>query len=113
MADNNSSDPIFAAIERHQAADTRYGKTAMVTDPIAAKDEIPPRTIVQSDLDAFNEADTLESVAVDELLATVPTSVQGVAALLAYVGNRHLGFDREQLSTMAETVLRSLVFATA
>lgn len=100
-------DPIFAAIERHKAAEARYCAACGLTDEAAAQNE--DRVITTADLDEFDEADHVCDEAMSEFLMTPPTTVAGVRAFL-----RHC-IDEESieyfLGEALETLLRSPALA--
>jgi len=78
-------DPIFAAIDRHKEAYKAYFKREDLTDEEA-------------------EAETL---ACEELLATVPTSKEGIRAVLEWLVKYDAGMVPETCGKFLPTLLKS------
>jgi hypothetical protein len=92
------ADPIFAAIERHKTAWGAYVEaTCKLTMP---------------ELDAYREAhDDDSGKALEEFLATPPTTLAGLRAALEYAVEFDSGCKPDTGGRIAETLLRSPLFA--
>jgi hypothetical protein len=99
-------DPIFAAIERHRAAEAAFVATLNPADNIVAKEH--GRKVTRADLDARNAAQADEDDILDELLATAPVSPAGMRAALEYLIDYDEGYH---LATFAPTLLKSPLLA--
>lgn len=101
------ADPIFAAIERHNAAEARYCAACGLTDEAAAQNE--DRVVTAEDRAEFTAAQLDSDDALDAFLATAPATRAGVRAFL-----RHC-IDEESIEHFVdealETLLRSPVLA--
>jgi hypothetical protein len=83
-------DPIFAAIERHKASYVAFGHLLNLKDKF--EDE-HGRSHASPEYEEWqrreDEACDAESSATAEMVATVPTTIAGVVALLRYVDEEH------------------------
>ncbi|MBM3654589.1 MAG: hypothetical protein FJX06_17505 [Alphaproteobacteria bacterium] len=77
-----ADDPIFAAIERHQAAESRFGAACAMTDDVAAREE--RRVITGEDRAEFDAAERETNAAWDAFIVTSPTTISGVRAFLQH-----------------------------
>jgi len=94
-------DPIFAVIDRHEAAEVRYCAACKLTDEIAARRE--RRVVMAEDHDEFDAAERNSSEALDAFLATAPTTIAGVRAFL-----RHC-IDEESIEEFLAEALETLL----
>jgi len=83
------TDPIFAAIERHKEAHKAYFKHDDLTDEEAAA----------------------EHAACEELLETIPTSKEGIRAVLEWLITYEAGMAPEACGKFLPTLLKSPVLA--
>ncbi len=101
------ADPIYAAIERHKAAEARYCAACGLTDEVAAQDE--DRVVTAEDHAEFTAAQINSDDALDAFLSTTPMTVAGVRAFLRHcIDEESLEQD---LGEALETLLRSPVLA--
>lgn len=101
------ADPIFAAIERHKAAEARYCAACGLTDEAAAQNE--DRVVTAEDHAEFTAAAVNSDDALDAFLSTTPMTVAGVRAFLRHcIDEESLEQD---LGEALETLLRSPVLA--
>ncbi len=104
-AASTADDPIFAAAERHKAAEARYSAACGLTDEAAARRE--GRAITPADHAEFEAAQRESDEALDAFLATTPATIAGVRVYL-----RHC-IDEESIDQFVgaalETLLRSPV----
>lgn len=100
-------DPVFAAIDRHKAAEARYCAACNLTDKVAAQDE--GRVVTAEDHAEFTAAQINSDDALDAFLSAPPMTVVGVRAFL-----RHC-IDEESIEQFVgealETLLRSPILA--
>lgn len=100
-------DPVFAAIDRHLAAEARYCAACNLTDEVAAQDE--GRVVTAEDRAEFTAAQINSDDALDAFLSAPPMTVAGVRAFL-----RHC-IDEESIEQFVgealETLLRSPILA--
>jgi hypothetical protein len=101
------ADPIFAAIERHEAAEVRYCAACNLTDDVAAR--IEQRVITDEDHAEFDAASRNSDEALDAFLETAPTTVAGVRAFLRHCIDQDS--VEEFLANALETLLDSPVLA--
>jgi hypothetical protein len=105
------TDPIFPAIAKHRRLETAFGDACSLTDEVAAQES--SRTITAADHEMHSRAEEAADEALEVLLATSPTTVAGIRAMLIYLFDRRkfgwLDEDREQACIAA--VLRSPVLA--
>ncbi len=98
-----NADPIFAAIERHEAAEVRYCAACSLTDEAAAEHEA--RVVTAADHGEFAAAQLNSDDALDAFLSAPPMTVAGVRAFLRHCINEE---SLEQfLDEALETLLRS------
>jgi len=111
MPYTGESDPIFPAIDRHRRLEVAFGDTCRLTDEVAAREE--GRTITAADHEIFERAEDAADEALEVLIATTPTTVAGVRAMLTYVfDHRRFGWlDEEREEACITSVLRSPVLA--
>jgi hypothetical protein len=102
-----TEDPIFAAIERHRAAEARYGAAATLTDDVAAEQE--NRLITKRDRAEFEAAEQAEKEALTALLATMPLTSEGVLAAMRYIAEA--ANCEQDLIKFLETLAKSPVLA--
>lgn len=81
-AEARSSDPIFAAIARHEAAESRFVAVSNLTDEVVAEHE--GRAITPADEAEFEAASAANEYALEALLATPPATKAGARAGLDY-----------------------------
>jgi len=106
-ASATADDPIFAAIERHKAAEVRFNAACGLTDEMAARNE--RRIITTADHAEFEAAERGCDEAVDAFLTTVPTTIAGVGACLRHcVDEESIG---QFIDEALETLLRSPVLS--
>jgi hypothetical protein len=99
-------DPVFAAIARHEATELAFYAASNLTDEVMAERE--GRAITPADEAEFERAEAAYDSALDELLATPPTTKAGARAALDYV----IGLDRGcPLAHFARTLRDSPILA--
>jgi len=109
--DRRAADPIFAAIARHRAADAALGAASMRADDIAAKEE--GREVTDADRAAHEAALAEDDAALEALLATDPTTLGGLRALVAHFVKTEGDLASDDPSYRClETLLRSPLLAT-
>jgi hypothetical protein len=105
-----STDPIIAAIERHRAAWRASGDLCRAIDEVAAARR--GQRVRQTDWDAFERANATADIALEELLATAPESLDGIRVAITYI----LDFDSGCIADLARpfltTLLNSPILAT-
>jgi len=111
IAHAGEPDPIFPAIDRHRRLEVAFGDTCKLTDKVAAQEE--GRTITPADYEIFERAEDAADEALEVLIATTPTTVAGVRAMLTYVfDHRIFGWqDEERDDACLASILRSPVLA--
>jgi hypothetical protein len=92
-------DPIFAVIDQHRAARAARTAALLVTFGLSGclhpnEPEDSPANIAAEE--AHDEAFDREFAALDELLTTIPTTVAGVAVLLAHYAASHYPDENSQ-----------------
>jgi hypothetical protein len=101
-----SSDPIFAAIARHEATEVRFCAASNLTDEVMAERE--GRAITPVNEAEFDAAEAAYDSALDALAATPPTTKGGARAALDYF----IGLDRGRpLADFAKTLRDSRILA--
>ncbi len=80
-----ADDPIFAAIERHEAAEARFSAACGLTDDVAARME--RRIISSQDRAAFAAAERETDEAWDNFIVTSPTTIAGLRAFIQHCVN--------------------------
>jgi hypothetical protein len=98
-----STDPIFAAIERHRAAWRASGDLCRAIDEVAAAHR--GQRVGQADWDAFERASSNAEKALEELLATPPQSLDGIRVAITYI----LDFDSGCIADLARPFLTTLL----
>lgn len=104
-------DPVFAAIKNHRHLDAVFGEACKLTDEVAAK--LEGRIITAAGQEIFDAAESAADEALEVLLATVPTTVAGIRAMLTYVFDKSVfGWqDKDHNQACMAAVLRSPVLA--
>lgn len=95
------ADPIFAAIERHKAAEARYCAACAITDEVAAQNE--DRVVTAEDHAEFTAAQINSDDALHAFLSAPPMTVAGVRAFL-----RHC-IDEEPIEQFVGEALETLL----
>lgn len=96
------TDPIFAAIERHRLAFNEIGAAAIATDTVAAANT--GRKITQADDDRLAAAQDADLEAVELLVSTVPTTMAGLAAAVAWLLEYDEGCIPDTVGQFLETL---------
>lgn len=104
----DADDPIFAAIERHRRLEAEFSRVCGITDEVAAAEE--GRTITAADEQVYERVSDAADTGLDALVETVPVTVAGVRAMLAYVFGADL-LEDEVRDCCIESVLQSPVLA--
>src|ERR1700722_12452356 len=100
-----AADPIFAAIERHKTAWTAFVGTVDLLDIVEGEQ-------AGSDEESrYLEANAAANDALEAFLATPPMTLAGLRAALEYVVEVDSGCMLDNGGRIAETLLRSPVFA--
>jgi hypothetical protein len=102
-------DPIFDAIGRHRAAFAIFSQAYSRTDEVLARRQC--REITDDDEAAWLTSCQGESEALDEFFAIAPTTMAGMRAALAYVVEIHSDCAPETGARIAESLLKSPLFA--
>jgi hypothetical protein len=76
-------DPVFVAIERHEAAWTALGLLCSAIDEVAAAQK--GREVAEIDRTAYAQASDVAEQTLDELLTTPPMTVEGLRAAIRYI----------------------------
>ena len=105
MTHRGKSDPVFVRIEVVKAAiawqdelfNTLCRKVHFLHDDF---------TIPAAWVETIRISDQIVNEAIEELLTTAPTSLQGVAAILDYVGSADLDMDENRLFEFAASHVR-------
>jgi hypothetical protein len=100
------ADPIFAAIERHEAAEVRYCAACNLTDDVAARQD--GRAVTEADAAEFDEAVHAYDEALSVFLMTPPTTVAGLRAFLRHCLDDD-SIKRWSLCDAVETALGSTI----
>jgi hypothetical protein len=98
-------DPVFATIERHKAAWSAFLETVDPLDNVEGEQKGSPEEI------AYMATNSAADEALEEFLATPPTTLAGLRAALEYVVEVDSGSLPDNGGRIAETLLRSPVFA--
>jgi hypothetical protein len=105
-------DPIFAAIKRHKASYAAFGHFLELKDKFedehGREHASPEHEEWQRRED---EACDAESSATTEMVATVPTTIAGVVALLRYVDEAHAGGNKLLYDETFEDLISTTVSA--
>jgi hypothetical protein len=102
QAQAGAVDPIFAAIECHRAA---AAANKLAQSRAAARES-------KANNDAADKASDADSAAMLALIATIPTSIEGLGAALEYIAAN--GFEGSDLPEFIRTLLqRSPHFSSA
>lgn len=103
------ADPIFAAIERHKAAERAFLVTCNLTDEVQAERE--GRVVTDADEAAWDSARDVEEAALQALIETAPTSKAGARAAIEWLAHYDRGYAFRHVGQFAMTLLRSPVLA--
>ena len=107
-------DPIFAAIERHQALNAAFRHTLRLKDKFERDRGFADASPEHDELERReDESGNAESAACDEMVATVPTTFAGVLGLLRYVEQRHAKGDKILDEGGLEEVVSTTISALA
>jgi hypothetical protein len=98
-------DPVFAAIERHRAAWAEFAETVGPLESVEGEQEGSKEDL------AYRAANAAADEAFEEFLATPPTTLAGLRAALEYVVEVDSGCLPDNGGRIAETFLRSPLFA--
>lgn len=101
------ADPIFAAIERHQAAWRAFLPMCDLTDEVLAKAK--GRVVTEADEAAWEAACDVEEAALERLIETTPTSKAGARAAIEWLAYYDRGCEPRRLGLFAMTLLLSPV----
>jgi hypothetical protein len=102
-------DPIFAAIERHKAAERAFLVTCDRTDEVRASQE--GREVTEDDEAAWDSARDVEEAALQALIETAPTSTAGARAAIEWLAYYDRGYAFRHVGRFAVTLLTSPVLA--
>ncbi len=102
-------DPIFAALERHKAAERAFIRTCDLTDRVRAEQE--GREVTEADEAAWDLARGVEEAAVQALIETAPTSKAGARAAIEWLAYYDRGYEFRHVGQFAMTPLLSPVLA--
>lgn len=102
-------DPIFAALERHNAAERAFIRTCDLTDEVRAEEE--GRIVTVADEAAKDSAREVEEAALQALIDTAPTSKAGARAAIEWLAHYDRGCELRHVGQFAMTLLRSPVLA--
>jgi hypothetical protein len=110
-AETAKADPIFPAIAEHRRLEAAFGDTCSLTDEVAAQES--GRTITAAHHEIHGRAEEAADEALEVLLATTPTTVAGIRAMLIYLFDRRkFGWlDKDCDRACIAAVLRSPVLA--
>lgn len=100
-----SADPIFAVIERHRAAFKEFGAASIANDSVAAR--MSGRDITQADKDRLEAAQDADLEAAELLASTVPTTMAGLAAAVAWLLEYDEGCIPDTVGQFLETLATS------
>jgi len=101
-------DPIFDKIAAVKKTNEAYGETCPLTDIVAAKNE--GRSITPDDQAVVAAASATYQVALDELLASTPTTLPGVKAFVGFLLDESICYDWDHVDSGLNAILRSPVF---
>jgi hypothetical protein len=79
-------DPALAAIEAHRIADNRLTAACGRADEVAASEE--GREVTEADEAELSDATDAETMALDALMASTPTTKPGAQAFIAYLAEQ-------------------------
>jgi hypothetical protein len=103
-------DPIFALIERHRLAWTRFSETCNLTDNVKAEQE--GREVTAADELAYETANAAEEASLDELMNTPPVTIAGAVAIFKYLVRLDEG-GTDDIASYFQTLLRSPILGEA
>ena len=103
------ADPIIAAIARHRELWLAFEVACNRTDSVLADEQ--GREVTQEDEDVYAETRDAEEIAMDNLLATPPTTKAGARAALEYLLHYDRGCEPRAVGAFAATLLRSPILA--
>jgi hypothetical protein len=98
-------DPVFPAIQRHQAACKAVAVWLPAIDEVAVARK--GHEVSQADREAFERTMAFEDQSFLELLATSPTSLAGMRAAIEYMLAFEDGFLSESARPFLATLLKS------
>jgi hypothetical protein len=109
-----SSDPTFAAIERHRAANSALSEFLHLKSEFddSRRDEsgkfkkVPECAKWDKKEDQFGDD---EKRAADDLAATIPTTIEGILAKMEYVASEHARGNHIYVDTDLVTVIQTVV----
>jgi len=102
-------DPIFAALERHKAAERAFIRTCDLTDEVRASQE--GREVTEDDEAAWDSAREAEEAALQALIETAPTSKAGARAAIEWLAHYDRGYAFRHVGQFAVSLLRSPILA--
>ncbi|PWB90679.1 hypothetical protein C5688_09140 [Methylocystis sp. MitZ-2018] len=102
-------DPIFAALERHRAAERKFIRACDLTDQVRAEEE--GRLVTEADEATWDSALEIEKAALQALVDTAPTSKAGARAAIEWLAYYERGCEPRHAGQFAMTLLRSPVLA--
>jgi len=103
------ADPIFAAIERHKAAERAFLVTCDLTDEVRAERE--GREVTEADEASRESAREVEEAALQALIETAPTSKAGARAAIEWLAYYDRGCAPRHVGQFAMTLLMAPVLA--
>ncbi len=103
------ADPIIAAIARHKESWQVFEAACHRTDSVLAEHQ--GREVTQEDEDVYEATNDAEEIALDNLLATVPTTKAGARAALDHLIRYDRGCVPRAVGAFAATLLLSPVLA--
>ncbi len=105
-----TADPIFAAIERHKIAWRTVGALSRSIDDVAAMRK--GREVARAERYAFERANATADLALEELLATAPESLDGIRVAITYILDFDSGYIADLARPFLTTLLNSPILAT-
>jgi hypothetical protein len=96
-------DPVFAAIEQHEAAWAALGLLCSTIDEVAAAQK--GHEVAETDRTAYARASAVADQTFDELLTTPPKTVEGLRAAICYI----IELDDACLSEVARPFLLNVL----
>jgi hypothetical protein len=103
------ADPIIAAIARHKESWEAFEAACHRTDSVLAEQQ--GREVTQEDEDVYEATNDAEEIALDNLLATPPTTKAGARAALEHLIHYDRGCVPRAVGAFAATLLLSPVLA--
>ena len=102
------TDPIFAAIERVNATWAAYSDACDLTDNVAREEK--GETVSEADKTIYELARTAWQEAEDALVATIPTTLAGARAAIAYLVEYGKDCVPENSGRFLRTLVASPIF---